>query len=210
MRTILMLGLAAFLLADPAAGQTARAASVAYDISLPPVPAPVPPPRQRAGIAEMQLAVAGTFLDVWNGRLETMRKELARFEARMKTGLTPAEAAARQQLLAGIARAEARIRRLRDRQARIRSEYQLALRAASEADSPEPKPDVVASEPASTSAELPMLSEDGRGGDVAGWTPVDGGRYSTEGFSDEVAQPTRAEDSGPAPAERDGEAPATR
>lgn len=210
MRTILMLGLAACLLAGPAAGQPARAASVTYDISLPPVPAPVPPPRQRVGIAEMQLAVAATFLNVWDSRLETMRKELARFEARMKTGLTPAEAAARQRLIVGIASAEARIRRLRDRQTSIRSEYQLALRAASEADSPACKPEIVASEPATASAELLERSEDGREGDPAGWTPVDGGRYSTEGFSDEVAQPTTQEESGPSPAERAGDAPTTR
>lgn len=208
MRAPLIIALVGCLLAGPAVGQTTRAASVTYDISLPPVPAPVPPPRQLVGIAEMQLAVADTFLNVWDGRLEAMRKELTHFEARMKTGLTPAETAARQRLLAGIASAEARIRRLQDRRTRIRNEYQLALRVVSEADSPKSKPSMVASEPASDSAERMEQSDAGRGADAAGWTSVDGGRYSTEGFSDEVAQPTVEEDSGPSPAERDGEAPA--
>jgi len=140
MRTFWMIFAFACLLAMPAQGLNLPPATSAYDITLPPVPSPAPTARQLVGIAKMQLAVTDTFLTVWQGRLDLMRKELGRLDARVKSGLLQAEDPVRLQLLNRIASSNGRINRLRERQARIRIEYQLALDEASHPPSEESEP----------------------------------------------------------------------
>ncbi|HNW34997.1 MAG TPA: hypothetical protein PKM25_08700 [Candidatus Ozemobacteraceae bacterium] len=181
MKTPLILCAVACLLAGPVTGQIPQAASVTYDISLPPVQTPAPTIRQLAGIAEMQLAVADTFLKVWQGRLDLMQKELARLDARVKSGLLQADDPVRSGLRAKISSAEGRVDRLRKRQMGIQNEYQLALRAATQAVPEKVEPASVASESELPGPELPDHSVP---------LPEEFIRYPSEGFSHDVASPS--------------------